>query len=114
MHHGELRWIKEPPAVQPVNRDEVSPLLTSVTKVKPRIGRAKTTVGSGYRAMRGGKTLTRTCRNVDHKTCLLAEFRRRGSSDDFHRLNRIEGNLVGKYFALLVGNGLTVDRKRVL
>src|SRR5882724_4048425 len=94
MHHRKFRRVEEAAAVQPVDRDEVSPLLAAVTKVKPCIGRAKTTVGSSYGAMGRGKALTGTRRNVNHKACFLAEFGRRSSCDYFHRLNRIEWNLV--------------------
>src|SRR5439155_4196448 len=90
----KLGWIEEPATVQSVGREEVSPLLASVAEVKASIGRAETSVRSTYRAMWGGKALTRTGRDVDHNTCLLAEFSRRRTGDDLHRLDRIEGNLV--------------------
>jgi len=59
-------------------------ILASIAKVKPRIGRAETTVGMRSRSRGRGKALARACRNVDHEACLLAEFGWRGSSDDFH------------------------------
>ena len=41
-------------------------------------------------------------------------FGGRRAGDDLHRLDRIERNLVGENFALLVGDGLAIDRERVL
>ena len=44
---------------------------------------------------------------------LVSVFRRRRAGDDFEGLDGIEGNLVRKDFALLVGDGLAVNGKRV-
>ena len=108
MHNRKLWRIEEPAAVQPISRDKVSPLLASVTKVKPHIGRAETSVGSCDRAMWRRLPLTRSRGNVDHNACLLAEFSRGRARNNLHRLDRIERNLVGEHFALLIRDRLAI------
>ena len=64
--------------------------------------------------VRRGHALARARGHVDHDAGLVAIFGRRRARDDLHRLNRIQGNLVGEDLALLVGDGLAIDRERVL
>ena len=116
VHDGEFRRIEKAAAVQPVGRDEVSPLLASVAEVRiPTSGGAETAVG-GRDADPWGvvMSLTRARGDVDDHAGLFAEFGRRRAGDDFHGLDRIERNLVGKDFALLVGDRLAIDGERVL
>src|SRR5882724_1694043 len=113
MDHGELGRVEKSAAVQAVGRNEVSPLLPAVAEVDPEIGGAKTSIGSRDAALRRGKALTRARGHIDYDARLLAEFRRRRAGNHFHRFDRIEGNLVGEDFALLVRDGLAVDGERV-
>ena len=50
VHYGELGRIEEAAAVQPVRRDEVSPLVAAVGEVEADIGGSKRAVGSGHAA----------------------------------------------------------------
>ncbi len=64
--------------------------------------------------MRRCHSLARLRRNVDDQAGLAAVFGCRRSLNNLQRLNGIKRNLVGEDFALLVGDGLAVHRKRVL
>ena len=61
-----------------------------------------------------GYTLARACGRYDHHAGLASVFRGRRAGYDFHRLDRIEWDLIGKDFALLVGNRLAVEAERIL
>ncbi len=114
VNDGKLGRVEKPAAIQSAGGDEVSPLLSAVAEVDAEIGGAKTAVGSCNAALGRGHALAGARGDVDHYAGLLAEFRWRRAGNHFHRLNRIEGNLVGEDFALLVGDRLAIDRERVL
>src|SRR6185312_4738755 len=104
MKHGKFRWIEKAAAVQSAGGNEVSPILAAIAQVDTHIGGAKAAIGSCDAALGGVNALSRARGHVDHYAGLLAEFGGRSAGDDFHRLNRIERNLVGKDLALLVGD----------
>ena len=64
--------------------------------------------------MRCGHPLPGACGRHNHNAGLAPILRRRCAGYDFHRLNGIDGKLVGEHFALLVGNRLAVDGERIL
>src|ERR1700694_5211225 len=114
MDDGELRRIKKAATVQTASRNEIAPLLATVTKVESDGRGAKTAIGSGEAPLRFRQPLARPRRNIDHDACLLAILSRGCAGDDLHRLNGIERNLVGENFALLVGDGLAIHGERIL
>ena len=63
--------------------------------------------------MRRCHALARTRGYVDHQTRLVAVFSRGRPGDHLNRLNGIQRDLIGKDFALLVGDGLAVNRERI-
>ena len=63
--------------------------------------------------MRRGDALARARGDVDDQAGLAAVFGRRRAVDHFKGLNRIHRDLVGKDFALLIGDGLAVHGERV-
>ncbi len=63
--------------------------------------------GCGYSQARAGG-------HVNDDAGFVAEFGRGRARDDFHGLDGIQRNLVGEDLALLVGNGLAVDREGIL
>ena len=63
--------------------------------------------------MRRGHALARARGRDNHHAGLASVFRGRRARDHFHGLNRVEGNLVGEDFALLVGDRLAVDGERI-
>src|SRR5664280_377030 len=114
VENDKLRRIEEAAAVEPVRRDEISPVLAAVGEVQVEVGAAKRAIGGRDAAMwrRGAKARTRAY--VDHEAGLVSELGGRRSADDRHRLHGVERNLVGKYLALLVRDRLAIERKRVL
>ena len=56
---------------------------------------------------------SRARRHLDHQAGLIAIFGRRGAFDHLHRLHGVERDLIREDFALLVGDGLAVERERV-
>src|ERR1035438_10525891 len=114
MHDHELRRIEEAAAVEPVYRDEISPVLAAVGEVEIHVRAAEATVAGGHVAVRCRRTQARTRGHVNDQTRFVAELSGWSTGDDRHRLHGIEWNLIGKYFALLIGDGLAVERKRVL
>src|SRR5581483_3451944 len=106
--------IQETSTVQPVYRDEVAPVLASVSEIESRVGCPEASIGSRYRSVRSGKALARACCGVDDNARLLAVLSRWRAGDDFERLNCIEWNLIREYFALLIGDRLPVQRKGIL
>ena len=52
VHHDKFRGVQESPRIQSVRRDEIPPLITTISKVKADIRRAKRSVGSIHTAMR--------------------------------------------------------------
>ena len=113
MKHGKFRRIEKTAAFQSAGGNEVSPILAAVAQVDPDIGGAKAAIGSRDAALGGGHALSRARGHVDYDAGLLSEFGGRRAGDDFHRLNGIERNLVGKNLALLVGDGLAIDGKGI-
>ena len=53
-------------------------------------------------------------RHFNHQARFSAIFCRWPAGNRFERLNRVQGNLVGKDLALLVCNGLAIHGKRIL
>lgn len=64
-------------------------------------------------SFRRGETLTGARGHVDHNAGLVTVFSRWSAGDDLQRLNRVERNLIGENLALLIGDGLAVNRERV-
>lgn len=114
MHDRELWRVEKATAVQPVRGNEVSPILLAISEVEADIGSTKAAIGSRHFSVRLCNALSGMSRHVDYNAGLVAVLGRRSSSDDFHGLNRIERNLIGKHFALLVSDWLTINGERVL
>ncbi len=60
-----------------------------------------------------GRAEARLRGHIDHDAGLVAIFGRWSSRNDFHRLNGVERDLVGKHFALLICDRLPVDREGI-
>src|ERR1022692_1202053 len=56
VHHDELRWVKEAAAVESVDSDEVSPVLTAIGEVHIQIRGAEGAVAGGDASMRRSRT----------------------------------------------------------
>src|ERR1700745_248042 len=85
MDEGECGRIKNPATVQAIYRNEVSPILSSVSKIEPSIYGPKTPIGRGDRTVGRGDPLPRTRRNVDDHAGLIAKFSRRRAGDALAR-----------------------------
>ena len=107
----EFRGIKKAAVIQPAHGDEISPLGSAETQIEGNIRRSKTAVRGGETTLGSGHALAGAGCNVDHNAGLVAIFGRRRASDHFQGLDGIKRNLVGKLFALLIGNRLAVHRK---
>ena len=105
--------IEESARIEAAGRNEVPPVIRSVAQIEPAAAIAEAAVRSRHIAMRRLRTEAGTGGYHNHKARLAPVFRGRRAFDHFHRLHRIDRNLIGKNLALLVGNGLAVDRKRV-
>src|ERR1700730_11120535 len=101
-----LRRIKESTSSQSARGDEVPPLRASVSEVEIDIGRAKCAIGGCCATVGRSNALTRARGYVDDQARLVAVFGGRRAGNDLERLNRIPGDLVGKYLALLIRDGL--------
>ena len=110
----KLRRVQKAPGVEPVGRDEVPPVLAAVGEISIQIGTAEGAIAGRDAAMRRGRTQAGACRHIDHQAGLVAELCGRRTRDHRHRLHGVKRNLVGKYFALLIGNRLTIEGKRIL
>src|SRR2546428_4740911 len=113
MHYLEFRWIEKAPAVQSVRGNEIAPSVAPEGDCAARIRGAKRAVRSGHAARRPFLPKTGARRHLDNEARLIAILCGRGAGDDLHGLNRIHGNLVGENLALLVGDGLPVNRERI-
>ncbi len=63
--------------------------------------------------MRRGNPKARAGVHDNHQAGLASKFRWRCPGDYFKRLDRICGNLIGKHFALLIGDWLPIYGKRI-
>src|ERR1700737_2237079 len=111
MEDLEFRRVKKASCVQPAYRNEISPLRSSEGDIGPAGNGAKRPVRSGHAS--GWLLLSETGArgDLDYKTRLVAVFRGRSAGDHLHRLDRIYRDLVGENLALLIGDGLAVNRK---
>src|SRR5260370_27200358 len=113
MEDGKLGTIKEPAGVQTIDFDEVSPVLAAVGKIEASGRGAERPVGRSYASVRSSRALPRTGGYVDDEAGLSTIFGGRGSRNRLNRLDRIRRNLIGEHLALLIGDRLSVYRKRV-
>src|SRR4029077_16101142 len=114
VHYLELRRIEEPSGVQTAGGNEIPPLLAAEGNVKPAVDRSERTVGSAHGSRGRGLPQAGTRGNFDPQAGLVSELCRWRARNDFQRLNGFHGNLVREDLALLVRDGLAVDRERVL
>src|SRR4029077_3601182 len=114
MDDSELRWVKKPATVQAIHRNEVPPILPSVSKIETTIYGPKASIRGGKRAVGCSDPLPRTGRNIDHYARLFTKFGGRRARDHFQGCNRIQRNLVLEDLALLGGNRVRVAGERVL
>ena len=114
VHDDKFRRIKEAAAVERVGCDEVAPVLAPVSEVEVHIRGSKTSVRCGHAASGGLDPLTGARGHVNHYAGLVAKLGGRGTRKDLHRFDGIKRNLVGEHFALLVSDGLAIDREGVL
>ena len=108
---GEFRRIKKAARAQAIGRDEVAPFGSTEGNVEAGIHGAKRAIRSREASRRLRHTQTRARRRLDHQAGLISKFRWRGTGNDFQRLDGIRGNLIRKDLALLVGDGLAIERK---
>src|SRR5437899_10537010 len=114
MYDRELRGIEETAAVEPASGNKVSPFRPAIRQVEIRVGRPERTIRVRKRAGRSRNPLARAGRDVDYNAGLLAVFRGRRARDDLQGLHRVQRNLVGEDFALLVCDWLAIHGKRIL
>src|SRR5215469_14223328 len=114
MHDRELRWIEKPSCVEYVHGNVVADIRASIGEIESAIRRSEAAVGSGYTSMRLFHSQSRARGHLDHDARLVAKFCWRSSGNNLERLNGIKRNLIGKDFALLIGDRLTVEGERVL
>ena len=113
MEDGELRRIEKAAGVETINLDKVPPLLAAIGQVEARKGRPEGAIRTGDAPGRLGNALAGARRGHDYQAGLAAVLGRRRAADHFDGLNRVGRNLVGEDLALLVGDRLAIDRKRV-
>ena len=110
--NAEFRPIEEATGIQAVGGDEVSPILAAVGEVAVHIRRSEGAVRGGHVAVRRSRPSPE--RVVTSMTRLvLSPYSAEGARRSPHRLHGVERNLVGEHLALLVGDGLAIERKRV-
>src|ERR1019366_3413098 len=107
----KLWRIEEAAGVEPVYRDEISPVFAAVGEVEVYVGAAKSTVAGGHVAVWRRRTQAGTRGHVNNQTGFVAELSGGSTGNHRHRLHRVERNLVGEHFALLIGNRLAVQRE---
>src|SRR5580698_6526103 len=113
MEDDELGRIEEAAGVEAVELEEVAPVLSAVAQVNGSAGGAEGPVGAGDGAGGGGDALSGAGGDVDDEAGLVAVLGRRRAGDDLDGLHGVRGKLVGEDFALLIGDGLPVDREGV-
>src|SRR5450432_1438027 len=109
MQGGKLRRIKKATRAFEIEGDEVSSLGVSIGQRPVLMRRAKSTVQHIETA--GWLLLieARPCGGIDHQTRLISVLRLSTTGRHFQRLNDVHRYLGREYFALLVGNRLTVE-----
>src|SRR3981081_3871235 len=110
----EFGRIKKASSVQSVYGNEISPLCAAKGDICRTRHGAERTVRRGDVAGRFRLSETGPSRDLHYKARLIAVFRRRRAGDDLHGLNRIHGNLIRENLALLICDGLSVHRERIL
>ena len=110
---GELGRIEEAASVEAVSFDEVAPVFAAESKIEAGGGRSEGAVGGIDAASRTRDSEARARGRDDDQAGFPTVLGRGSTAYDFDGLNGVGGDLVGEYFALLVGNRLAVDRKRV-
>src|SRR6266849_6361993 len=113
MDDTKFRWIEEPAGIQAAHGNKVSPFFPAERCVETCTDGAKRTIRSLHAAHRGCLSQPRARGDLDDQAGLVSEFRRRRAGNYFQRLNRVDRNLVGKYFALLIGDWLAVHREGI-
>ena len=108
MEDLKLRGIKKAPSVESINLDEIPPLLAAPGQIKAGRRRPESAIRAAHTAGRLGYSLSGARSSHNHQAGLATILGRRRAADDFDRLNRVSGNLVGKDLALLVGNRLAI------
>src|SRR5579884_3160407 len=108
MQDGEFRRIEKTPAVQSADGDEISPFLTTVSKIEVRSRSSKAAIGRVESAMGRGNTLAGARCYVNDEAGFFSKFGRWRTGDDRHIFHSIQRDLVGENLALLVGNRLAI------
>src|SRR5215470_16851109 len=111
MKYGEFRRIEEPSAVQPAQRNEISPLVAAVGHIESGCGRSEASEGAGYASCWLRDPESRTRSHLNDQARLVAELGGRRAGNHFQRLNRVRRNLVGKNFAGLICHHLPIYGK---
>ena len=110
----EFRRIEKTTGALETKGHEVSDMCVAVTKRSVLAGGSESSIRRAETSRRFLLIQTRLCDCVHDETCLVAILSRSCAGDDFERLNRAGRQLRRKRLALLIGNGLIVDRIRRL
>ena len=113
VHHRDFRAIQKPIGAHPIGGYEIAPRLSAIGQVEACAPIGERAIGRVNLAVRLGLAESGASSHHDHQAGLVPVFGRRRALDHFHRLHRIQRNLVRESLALLVGNLLSVHRKRV-
>src|SRR6516164_4628881 len=89
-------------------------MLAAVGEVGVEAGGAEGSVVEGDAAVRRGDALPGARGGLDDEAGLVTIFGCGRAADDLEGLHGVGGKLVGEDLALLVGDGLAIDREGVL
>src|ERR1019366_8906818 len=109
----ELWRIEKAPRVEAVSFDKIAPFLAAIGQIGCARRRSECAIRTADAAGRLGNSLTRARGGYNHEAGFVAVLGRRRARDDLNRLNQVRRQLVGKDLALLVGDRLAIDGKRV-
>ena len=111
MNRLKLRRIQKAVRPHARERDEVADPMRAGAEVHFSRRRPERAVAHGRTAGWLGLIEPRFGHDVNDETGLVAVLGGRDSSDDFHRLHSVLGNLIRVQAALLIRDGLIVDRE---
>src|SRR5271156_3312161 len=111
VNRDKLRAIEKTAGVQSTQGNKVTKFLTAVSEIESAVRGTEAAVGCGDVTMRYGTAEAGAGSDHNHETGFATVFGGRRTFDHLHRLHGFDGELIRKYLALLVRDGLVVDRK---